>query len=50
VPFHQFRHLTFQEFIAAPAAAERDYIEYRKSDTALTPLDRRIFRWRQLAV
>jgi hypothetical protein len=38
VPFYQFRHLTFQEYLAAVAAAEGHYIDYNKDDTVLTPL------------
>ena len=38
VPFYQFRHLTFQEHLAAVAAAEGDFIGYKKGDTVLTPL------------
>lgn len=38
VPFYQFRHLTFQEYLAAVAAVEGHYLEYDKSDTVLTPL------------
>jgi hypothetical protein len=38
VPFYQFRHLTFQEYLAAVAAVEGHYLEYEKSDTVLTPL------------
>ncbi|MCE5262464.1 MAG: hypothetical protein LLG97_02900 [Deltaproteobacteria bacterium] len=38
VPFYQFRHLTFQEYLAAVAAAEGHYMEYDKNDTVLTPL------------
>jgi len=38
VPFYQFRHLTFQEYLAAVAAVEGHYMEYKKSDTVLTPL------------
>jgi len=38
VPFYQFRHLTFQEYLAAVAAVEGHYAEYKKSDTVLTPL------------
>jgi SIR2-like domain len=38
VPFYQFRHLTFQEHLAAVAAAEGHYIGYQKEDTVLTPL------------
>ena len=38
VPFYQFRHLTFQEYLAAVAAAEGHYVEYQIGDNALTPL------------
>lgn len=38
VPFYQFRHLTFQEYLAAVAAVEGHYMEYDKNDTVLTPL------------
>ena len=38
VPFYQFRHLTFQEYLAAVAAVEGHYPNYKKHDTLLTPL------------
>lgn len=38
VPFYQFRHLTFQEYLSAVAAAEGHYMEYDKNDSVLTPL------------
>lgn len=38
VPFYQFRHLTFQEYLAAVAAVEGHYMEYNKDDTVLSPL------------
>jgi hypothetical protein len=38
VPFYQFRHLTFQEYLTAVAAVEGHYMEYEKTDTVLTPL------------
>jgi hypothetical protein len=38
VPFYQFRHLTFQEYLAAVAVVEGHYMEYQKGDTVLTPL------------
>ena len=38
VPFYQFRHLTFQEYLAAVAVAEGHYVDYSKNDTVLTPL------------
>jgi len=39
VPFYQFRHLTFQEYLAAVAAVEGHYSGYQKTDTVLTPLE-----------
>jgi hypothetical protein len=38
VPFYQFRHLTFQEYLAAVAAVEGHYNDYKKGDTILSPL------------
>lgn len=38
VPFHQFRHLTFQEYLAAVAVHEGYYRGYQLEDTILTPL------------
>ncbi len=38
VPFYQFRHLTFQEYLAAVAAVEGHYTDYKKGDNILTPL------------
>jgi hypothetical protein len=38
VPFYQFRHLTFQEYLAAVASVEGHYMNYNKEDTVLTPL------------
>jgi hypothetical protein len=38
VPFYQFRHLTFQEYLAAVAAVDGHYPGYAKTDTVLTPL------------
>ncbi len=38
VPFYQFRHLTFQEYLTAVAVAEGNYLEYKKTDTVLNPL------------
>src|SRR2546429_596557 len=38
VSFYQFRHTTFQEYLAAVAAFEGHYIDYTKNDTVLTPL------------
>lgn len=38
VPFYQFRHLTFQEYLAGVAVTEGHYAGYKKKDTVLTPL------------
>jgi hypothetical protein len=38
VPFYQFRHLTFQEYLAAVAAFEGHYTGYETTHTVLTPL------------
>lgn len=37
-PFYQFRHLTFQEYLAAVAAVEGHYSDHEPGDTVLTPL------------
>lgn len=38
VPFYQFRHLTFQEYLTAVAATEGHYKKYNQRDTVLTPI------------
>ncbi len=38
VPFYQFRHLTFQEYLAAVAAVEGHYMDYDKEANVLTAL------------
>lgn len=38
VPFYQFRHLTFQEYLAAVAVTEGHYQRFHQDDTVLTPL------------
>jgi hypothetical protein len=38
VPFFQFRHLTFQEYLTAVAVTEGHYQQYRQDDTVLSPL------------
>ena len=38
VPFYQFRHLTFQEYLAAVAVTEGHYQQFHQGDTVLTPL------------
>jgi hypothetical protein len=39
VPFYQFRHLTFQEYLAAIAVVEGHYPEYKQGNTVLTPIE-----------
>jgi hypothetical protein len=39
VPFYQFRHLTFQEHLAAVAAVEGHYFDYSSGDSVVTPLE-----------
>jgi hypothetical protein len=39
VPFYQFRHLTFQEYLAAVAVTEGHYQQFHQDDTVLTPLE-----------
>jgi hypothetical protein len=50
VPFYQFRHLTFQEYLAAVAAVEGHYLEYDKSDTVLVPLESHLTdeKWKEV--
>lgn len=50
VPFYQFRHLTFQEYLAAVAAREGHYAEYKSGDTVLTPLAPYLFadEWKEV--
>jgi hypothetical protein len=38
VPFYQFRHLTFQEYLAAVAAVEGHHSGYTEEETLLAPL------------
>jgi hypothetical protein len=38
VPFYQFRHLTFQEYLSAVACVEGHYLDYYKNHSVLTPL------------
>jgi SIR2-like protein/NACHT domain-containing protein len=39
IPFYQFRHLTFQEYLSAVAVVEGHYLEYQRTDSVLTPLE-----------
>ena len=50
MPFYQFRHLTFQEYLAAVAAVEGHYIDYNKADTVLTPLQSHLLteEWKEI--
>lgn len=38
VPFYQFRHLTFQEYLTAITIAEGNYENYNQDNTVVTPL------------
>ncbi|OWK28609.1 SIR2 family protein [Sphingomonas mucosissima] len=38
VPFYQFRHLTFQEYMTAIAVVEGHYRDYRESDSIVLPI------------
>ncbi|MEW5928216.1 MAG: SIR2 family protein [Gemmatimonadota bacterium] len=42
VPFYQFRHLTFQEYLSGVAIVEGHYKGYERSDTVLAPLASRL--------
>ena len=50
VPFYQFRHLTFQEYLASVAAVEGHYVSYKSSDTILTPLHTHLLsdEWKEI--
>lgn len=50
VPFYQFRHLTFQEYLTAVAATEGHYKQYQQGDTVLTPLENYLLaeEWREV--
>ena len=50
VPFYQFRHLTFQEYLAAVAAVEGHYIDYNKADTVLRLLQSHLLaeEWKEI--
>jgi hypothetical protein len=39
VPFYQFRHLTFQEYLTAVAAVDRHYSNYVLGNNLLSPLE-----------
>lgn len=50
VPFYQFRHLTFQEYLAAVAVNEGHYKDYKQDDTILTPLNKYVLmeEWKEV--
>jgi hypothetical protein len=50
VAFYQFRHLTFQEYLAAVAAVEGHYMHYQPEDTVLSPLspDLTAEKWKEV--
>ncbi len=50
VPFYQFRHLTFQEYLTAVAVVDGHYKDYQKNDTTLTPLEKYLLteEWKEV--
>jgi hypothetical protein len=50
VPFYQFRHLTFQEYLCAVAAAEGHYQKYQQQDSVLTALEENLLvdEWKEV--
>lgn len=50
VPFYQFRHLTFQEYLAAVASVEGHYPGYNRSHDLLAPLGDRLLadEWKEV--
>jgi hypothetical protein len=50
VPFYQFRHLTFQEYMAAIAVVDGHYAGYSESDVALLPIIDRVVsdEWKEV--
>ncbi len=50
VPFYQFRHLTFQEYLASVALAEGHYDGYKARDPILKPITKKILadEWKEV--
>jgi hypothetical protein len=50
VPFYQFRHLTFQEYLTAIAVTEGNYDDYQQNDDVIKPLAKNIFsdEWKEI--
>lgn len=50
VPFYQFRHLTFQEYLASVALAEGHYDGYKVRDPILKPIAKKILadEWKEV--
>ena len=50
VPFYQFRHLTFQEYLTAIAVTEGNYDNYKQSDDVLKPLGKNLLadEWKEI--
>ncbi len=50
VPFYQFRHLTFQEYLASVALVEGHYDDYKARDFILKPITKKILSdvWKEV--
>jgi len=50
VPFYQFRHLTFQEYLTAVAVTEGNYDDYKQNDDVLKPLGKNLLadEWKEI--
>lgn len=50
VPLYEFRHLTFQEYLAALAACKGHYLDRKPGDDVLTPLAPHLFEagWKEV--
>lgn len=50
VPFYQFRHLTFQEYLTAIAVTEGNYDNYEQNDDVLKPLGKNLLtdEWKEI--